>query len=115
MAENYQIEQYVAIFEADTELTAALLEDGITLIDAEREQLAVLLIDNNTYLAANTVTDLVSENYLKRIDKTVIEYHMADTQPDLLTNLKNTLKNNSFQVKTRHLFPDIGFLFALKK
>lgn len=61
------------------------------------------------------IIESLSENHLKRIDKTVIEYHMADTQPNLLINLENTLKNNFFRVKTRKLFSDIGFLFALKK
>lgn len=65
--------------------------------------------------AEYAIIELLSENYLKKIEKTVIEYHMADTHPDLLKNLQNTLKNNSFEVRTRKLFSDIGFLFALKK
>jgi len=65
--------------------------------------------------AEYAIIELLSKNYLKRIEKTVIEYHMADTKPNLLQNLQNTLKNNSFEIKTKKLFSDIGFLFALKK
>ena len=61
------------------------------------------------------IIELLSKNYLQKIEKTVIEYHMFDTQPDLLKKLQNTLENNSFELKTRSLFSDIGFLFALKK
>jgi len=65
--------------------------------------------------AEYAIVELLSKNYLKRIKKTVIEYHMADIKPDLLKNLQNILKDNSFEIKTRKLFSDIGFLFALIK
>jgi len=61
------------------------------------------------------IIELLSKNYLQKIEKTVIEYHMFDTQPHLLQKLQNTLENNFFELKTRSLFSDIGFLFALKK
>lgn len=52
--------------------------------------------------------------YLKKIDKMVIEYHMADTNPELLTELKKNLSENNFRIEIKHLFPDIGFLYAKK-
>ena len=38
-----------------------------------------------------------------------------DNQPIIEQKLQNTLENNFFELKTRSLFSDIGFLFALKK
>jgi len=91
--------------------------DSISIIDIFKKN----VIDKCNFLkldcegAEYEIVDLLSKNYLQRIEKTVIEYHMADTKPELLENLENTLKINSFEVKTRKLFSDIGFLFALKK
>ena len=61
------------------------------------------------------IIESLSKNYLQKIEKSVIEYHMFDTQPHLLKKLQNTLENNSFEFHTKTLFSDIGFLFALKK
>jgi len=61
------------------------------------------------------IIELLSKNYLQKIKKSVIEYHMFDTKPHLLKKLQDTLKNHSFELKTKSLFSDIGFLFALKK
>jgi len=44
----------------------------------------------------------------------VIEYHMADSNPELLEKLITKLKQFSFSVYTRPLFNDIGFLFGKK-
>jgi len=52
--------------------------------------------------------------YFEKIDKMVIEYHMADSQPKLLSELKTLLINNNFKIETKSLFSDIGFLYAKK-
>lgn len=91
--------------------------DSISIIDILQKN----AIDKCNFLkldcegAEYEIINLLSENYLQRIEKTVIEYHMADTKPELLQNLENTLKRNFFEIKTKKLFSDIGFLFALKK
>ena len=61
------------------------------------------------------IIELLSKKHLGKIEKSVIEYHMFDKYPHLLKELQNTLEKNSFKLKTRSLFLDIGFLFALKK
>ena len=48
-------------------------------------------------------------------NKIAIEYHFADSKPDLLEELVNKLKKSSFHITTRELFSDIGFLFATRK
>ncbi len=44
-----------------------------------------------------------------------IEYHFADSKPDLLEELIKKLKKSFNQITTRELFSDIGFLFAKRK
>tara|TARA_Y100000996_G_scaffold384362_1_gene341013 strand:- start:735 stop:1508 length:774 start_codon:yes stop_codon:yes gene_type:complete len=53
-------------------------------------------------------------SYFNKIKKIVIEYHMADTHPELLENLKKILINQNYSLKTKKLFSDIGFLYASK-
>ena len=53
-------------------------------------------------------------SYFDKIKKIVIEYHMADTHPELLENLKKILIKQNYSLKTKKLFSDIGFLYASK-
>jgi FkbM family methyltransferase len=60
------------------------------------------------------IIDSLDVKNFKLIEKIIIEYHMADTHPELLENLKNKLKSNSFEISIEPLFQDIGFLYAKK-
>ena len=53
-------------------------------------------------------------SYFNKIQKLVIEYHMADSHPELLENLKKLLIEQNYSLKTKKLFSDIGFLYASK-
>ena len=53
-------------------------------------------------------------SYFNKIEKIVIEYHMADSHPELLENLKKLLISQNYSLKTKKLFSDIGFLYASK-
>jgi FkbM family methyltransferase len=53
-------------------------------------------------------------SYFEKIDKMVIEYHMADSNPELLIELKEILTNQNFKIEIKTLFPNIGFLYATK-
>jgi len=61
------------------------------------------------------IIDSLPTEYLDKIQNMAIEYHLADTHPELLQQLIKKLRKLSFIVNTRSLFPDIGFLFAIKK
>tara|TARA_A100001037_G_scaffold299770_1_gene326069 strand:- start:1639 stop:2412 length:774 start_codon:yes stop_codon:yes gene_type:complete len=50
--------------------------------------------------------------FFEKISKTIIEYHLADTNPELLKNLTYKLKSHNFKINIKKLFSDIGFLFA---
>ena len=52
--------------------------------------------------------------YFQKIDKLVIEYHMADSHPEFLIELKEMLSQQNFKIETKKLFSDIGFLYAIK-
>lgn len=84
------------------------------------------IIDDNNIACCNfikmdcegseySIIDSLSDNYLGKINKIIIEYHFADSQPDLLNKLENKLKTSLFEITKRKLFADIGFLYALKK
>ncbi len=50
--------------------------------------------------------------FFEKIEKIVIEYHMADSHPELLSKMKKDLENRNYKIKTKKLFSDIGFLYA---
>jgi SRSO17 transposase len=43
-----------------------------------------------------------------------IEYHFADTKPELIKNLITKIKNAGFKIKTVPHYDDMGFLIARK-
>jgi len=53
--------------------------------------------------------------YLEKIDKMIIEYHMTDSHPELLSELKEILTNHNFKINTKSSFLGMGFLYAKKK
>lgn len=53
-------------------------------------------------------------SHYEKIRKICIEYHFADTKPDLLKGLISKLESLSFRIKTRKILPDIGFLYATR-
>jgi len=61
------------------------------------------------------IINSTSEEYFKRIKKIAAEYHLADTKPELLENLIIKLKAMLFDVSTRAIFEDIGFIYAIKQ
>jgi len=58
------------------------------------------------------IIDSLPDSYFERIEKMIIEYHFADSSPELLANLKKRLESNMYKIYTRKLFDDIGFLYA---
>jgi len=60
------------------------------------------------------IIDSLEDEYFKNIEKMIIEYHLADSNPELLERLENKLKNQSYKISIEPLFKDIGFLYAKK-
>ena len=52
--------------------------------------------------------------YFDKIQNMTIEYHLADSRPDLVKNLISKIKQSGFNIKTREHYNDMGFLIAKK-
>lgn len=59
------------------------------------------------------IIDSLPTHYLDKINKMCIEYHFVDTKPCLLENMIKKLKT-VYEIETRKILPDIGFLYAKK-
>jgi len=60
------------------------------------------------------IIDSLPSEYLDKIQNMVIEYHLADTKPELVKSLILKIKNAGFKIKTRPHYNDMGFLIARK-
>ena len=60
------------------------------------------------------IIDSLPSKYLDKIQNMVIEYHSADTKPELVKNLILKIKNAGFKIETRPHHDDMGFLIARK-
>lgn len=58
------------------------------------------------------IIESLPTEYFKKIKKIIIEYHMADSHPELLLKLKKTLESKNYKIEIKELFSDIGFLYA---
>ena len=60
------------------------------------------------------IIDSLPIEYLDKIQNMAIEYHLADTKPELIKNLILKIKNAGFKIKTGPHYNDMGFLIARK-
>ena len=60
------------------------------------------------------IIDSLPSEYLNKIQNIVMEYHSADTKPELAKNLMLKIKNAGFKIQTRPHYDDMGFLIARK-
>ena len=58
------------------------------------------------------IIDTLPTEYLQRINKMAIEYHFADSRPELAKNLISKIENADFHVKKKSHYNDMGFLYA---
>ena len=114
----------VKIFLNDDQSGHSMFIQNKNFVEVDSKSLSDIFIDNGIkecdFLkldcegAEYEIIESLSSDLFTKINKTVIEYHMVDTKPELLEQLINKLKQFSFSVHTRPLFVDIGFLFAKK-
>lgn len=60
------------------------------------------------------IIDSLSTEYFDKINKMCIEYHFADTEPQLLQDMIKKLRS-LYTIDTRNILPSIGFLYAKKR
>ena len=114
----------VKIFLNDDQSGHSMFTQNKNFVEVDSKSLSDIFIDNGIkecdFLkldcegAEYEIVESLSADLFTKINKTVIEYHMVDTKPELLEQLINKLKQFSFSVHTRPLFVDIGFLFGKK-
>ena len=61
------------------------------------------------------IIDSLPIEYFKKIEKMVIEYHFADSKPELSKKLISKINNAGFETKIRPHYNDMGFLYAQKQ
>ena len=59
-----------------------------------------------------SIIDTLPPEYLQRINKMAIEYHFADSRPELAKNLISKIENADFHVRKKSHYNDMGFLYA---
>jgi len=60
------------------------------------------------------IIDSLPDKYFEKIQNIIIEYHLADSKPELGKELISKIKNAGFHVTTRPHRNDMGFLIATK-
>ena len=60
------------------------------------------------------IIDSLPTKYFERIKNIVIEYHLADSKPQLAKNLINKIQNMGYAIETRPHYNNMGFLIARK-
>ena len=60
------------------------------------------------------IIDSLPLEYFNKIQNMAIEYHAADSKPELAEDLMSKIKNAGFTIKTRSHHNDMGFLIATK-
>ena len=61
------------------------------------------------------IIDSLPEEYFNKVQNIIIEYHLADSKPELGKNLISKIKNAGFKITTKPHHNDMGFLIAKKK
>ncbi len=77
----------------------------------EKCNLLKLDCEGSEYMILNSLPEL----YFEKIQKIVMEYHMADKEPNLLQDLIKKLKLLNYQVEIRKNTSDYGIIFAIKE
>lgn len=113
----------VKIFLSNDESGHNMFATNANSIEVQSTTLQNIIDDNNITScdfikmdcegAEYEIINSLDSNYLQKIKKMIIEYHFANTKPELLKNLISKLEP-FFTIKKKILFPDIGFLYLTK-
>ena len=60
------------------------------------------------------IIDSLPDKYFEKIQNMIIEYHLADSKPELGKDLISKIKNAGFQITTKPHHNDMGLLIATK-
>ena len=60
------------------------------------------------------IINSLPKEYFEKIEKIIIEYHFADSKPELSHNLIGKIREMGFKISLKPHFNDMGFLIAIK-
>ena len=61
------------------------------------------------------IIESIPKEYFFKIEKMIIEYHLANEKPEMYKKLIENLKNNSFEIKIKKLSDSMGMIYAINK
>ena len=61
------------------------------------------------------IIESIPKEYFFKIEKMIIEYHLANEKPEMYKKLIENLKNNSFEIKIKKLSDSMGMINAINK
>ncbi len=124
---NYAVsdtEQTVKVFLSSDQAGHSMYTQSKEFLEVQSTTLQKIIVENKinkcNFLkldcegAEYGIIDSLPDSYFDKIEKMVIEYHFADSKPELLARLQKRLEDNSYKITVRPLFDDIGFLYATR-
>ena len=103
-----------SVFSLPTGKTTAVESTTLQKIFDENKISSCKLLKLDCEGAEYEIIDSLSPEYLNRIQNIVMEYHLADSKPELIKNLVLKIKNAGFKIKTGPHHDDMGSLLARK-
>ena len=102
-----------SIFSSDSESTT-VKSISLQRIFDENKISSCKLLKLDCEGAEYEIIDSLPLEYFDKIENIAIEYHVADSKPELAKDLISKIKNAGFTIKTRPHHNDMGFLIATK-
>tara|TARA_B100000929_G_C15452919_1_gene401796 strand:+ start:80 stop:853 length:774 start_codon:yes stop_codon:yes gene_type:complete len=102
-----------SIFSSDSEPTT-VKSISLQRIFDENKISSCKLLKLDCEGAEYEIIDSLPLEYFDKIENIAIEYHVADSKPELAKDLISKIKNAGFTIKTRPHHNDMGFLIATK-
>ena len=117
-------ESEVKLFLDDDQSAHSIFQNGKDAITVKSISLEKIFDRNNIDFckvlkldcegAEYEIIDSLPKEYFNRIKNIIIEYHYADSKPELVRELISKIKNEGFQITTRPHYNDMGFLIATR-
>jgi len=112
------------LFLNDDQSAHSIFSNNSTAVTVESTSLQKIFDDNDILSckllkldcegAEYDIIDSLPIEYFNKIENIVIEYHLADSKPELGKNLITKIQNAGFKIETREHHNDMGFLIATK-
>lgn len=116
------LEQKIKIYLNSDQAGHSIYLESTSYVDVQSTTLKKIIDDNmiercnllkiDCEGAEYGIIESLSDQYLNKIDKMIIEYHFADAKSGLLDRLVHKLKSNSFKVDLVKHPKDMGMIYA---